>query len=41
MSQARLSGTPVFGPSLERDDEGVLRELLGETDVAHDPRKAR
>jgi hypothetical protein len=26
-------------PPLERHDEGVLRELLGETDVSHDPRE--
>jgi hypothetical protein len=24
---------------LERRDEGVLRQLLGEPDVAHDPRQ--
>ena len=36
-----LSGTPVARPLLERGDERVLRQLLGEPDVAHDARAAR
>src|SRR5260370_24649405 len=28
-----------FRPLLKRSDEGVLRELLGKTDIAHDPRE--
>ena len=41
MSQAPgLSGTPDFGPLLERDDERVLRQILGDADVAHDPGEA-
>ena len=40
MSQAPgLSGTPVARPLLERGDQRVLRELLGEADVAHDARE--
>ena len=35
-----LSGTPVARPLLQRGDERVLRELLGEPDVAHHPRQA-
>ena len=35
MSQAPgLSGMPVLGPPLERRDERLLREVLGEADVA-------
>ena len=40
MSQAPgLSGMPDLGPLLERRDERVLREVLGEADVAHDSRE--
>ena len=35
-----LSGMPDFGPLLERGDERVLRQLLGEADVAHHAREA-
>ena len=31
---------PDCGPLLERGDERVLREVLGEADVAHDAREA-
>ena len=29
-----------LGPLFERGDQSVLREILGEADVAHDPREA-
>ena len=34
-----LSGTPVARPLLERGDQRVLGQLLGQADVAHDPRQ--
>ena len=41
MSQAPgLCGMPESGPLLERGDEGVLGQLLGEADVAHDAGEA-
>ena len=41
MSQAPgLSRDARLRPLLERGDERVLRELLGQADVAHDPREA-
>src|SRR5258708_39488669 len=36
---ARVVRDPRFRPPLERGDESVLGELLGEADVAHDPRQ--
>ena len=38
---ARVVRNARLRPLLERRDEGVLRELFGDTDVAHDPREAR
>ena len=41
MSQAPgLSRNARLRPLLERGDERVLREVLGQADVAHDPREA-
>ena len=37
---ARVVRDARLGPLLERGDERVLRQLLGEADVAHDPREA-
>src|SRR5439155_14017486 len=37
---ARVVRNARLGPSLERGDEGVLRQVLGETDVANHPREA-
>ena len=37
---ARVVRDARLGPLLERGDEGVLGELLGQADVAHDPREA-
>ena len=37
---ARVVRDARLRPLLERGDERVLRELLGEADVAHDPREA-
>ena len=37
---ARVVRDARLRPLLERGDESVLRELLGEADVAHDPREA-
>src|SRR6266581_7038516 len=37
---ARVVRNARPGPGLERGEEGVLRELLGEADVAHHPREA-
>src|SRR3989442_14049595 len=34
---ARIVRDARLGPALERDDERVLRQVLGETDVARDP----
>ena len=40
MSQAPgLSGTPVARPLLQRGDQRVLGEVLGQADVAHEPRE--
>ena len=36
---ARVVRDARLRPLLERGDEGVLREFLGKTDVAHDPRE--
>ena len=37
MSQAPgLSGTPDFGHCLQCRDQGVLRQFLGDSDIAHD-----
>src|SRR5690242_12773487 len=36
---ARVVRDPGLRPALERGDEGVLRQVLRETDVAHDPRE--
>jgi hypothetical protein len=36
---ARVVRDARLRPPLERCDESVLRELLGQTDVAHDPRE--
>ena len=36
---ARVVRDARLGPLLERRDERVLGELLGKTDVAHDPRE--
>src|SRR2546429_2499564 len=36
---ARVVRDARFRPLLERGDQSVLRELLGETDIAHDPRE--
>ena len=35
-----LSGTPASRPLLERGHQRILRQLLGEPDVAHDAREA-
>ena len=35
-----LSGTPVARPALERRDQRVLRQVLGQPDVADQPRQA-
>ena len=35
-----LSGTPDSRPALQRGDQRVLRQVLGEADVAHHPRQA-
>ena len=35
-----LSGMPDCRPLLERRDERILREVLGEADVAHHAREA-
>ena len=37
---ARVVRDARLRPLLERGDERILREILGETDVAHDPREA-
>ena len=37
---ARLVGNARLGPLLECGDEGVLRQLLGNTDVTHEARQA-
>ena len=37
---ARIVRDARLRPPLERGDERILRELLGETDVAYDPREA-
>ena len=37
---ARVVRDARLRPLLERGDERILREVLGETDVAHDPREA-
>ena len=37
---ARVVGDARDRPPLERDDKRILRKLLGNTDVAHDPREA-
>jgi hypothetical protein len=36
---ARIVGDARLRPLLERRDESVLREFLGKTNIAHDPRK--
>jgi hypothetical protein len=36
---ARIVRDARFRPLLERGDESVLREFLGEADIAHDPRE--
>ena len=42
MSQAPgLVGHALVGPLLERRDERVLRQLLGDADVAHHAREPR
>ena len=38
---ARIVRDARLGPALERDDERVLRELLGDADVAHHAREPR
>ncbi len=37
---ARIVGDTRFGPALEGRDQGILREVLGEADIAHDPCEA-
>jgi hypothetical protein len=37
---ARVVWDARLRPLLERRDEDVLREILGKTDVSHDPREA-
>src|SRR5450432_2021108 len=37
---ARVVRDARLRPSLERGDESILREILGKTDIAHDPREA-
>jgi hypothetical protein len=36
---ARVARDARFRPLLERGDESILRELLGEADIAHHPRE--
>ena len=36
---ARVVWDTRFRPALERDDESILREILGNADIPHDPRK--
>jgi hypothetical protein len=36
---ARVARHSQFRPLLERDDESILREILGKTDVAHHARE--
>lgn len=38
--RARLIRNPRLGPLFERGNQRVLRELLREADVVHDPREA-
>ena len=38
--RARIVRDSRFRPLLERGDESVLREFLGEANVAHDPRES-
>lgn len=38
---AGIAGNPALRPLLEGDDEGVLRQFLGEADVTNDPGEAR
>ena len=35
----RVARHARLGPLLERGDERILREILGQADVAHDPRQ--
>ena len=37
--RAGIIGDAALGPAFERGDEGVLREIFGETDVADDARE--
>src|ERR1700682_982228 len=37
---ARFVWNARLGPLFERSNQGILSELLGEADVAHDPREA-
>ena len=39
--RAWISRDALVRPLLERGDEGVLREIFGDADVAHDPRQRR
>ena len=39
--RARIVGHAAIRPLLERSDERILCELLGESDIAHDAREAR
>ena len=36
---ARVARDARLRPLLERGDERILREVLGKTDIAHDPRE--
>ena len=37
---ARLVGNAGLGPLLQRGDQRILRQVLGDTDIAHDPGEA-
>ncbi len=38
--RARVAGNARLGPLLERGEEGVLRQVLGQADIAYDARQA-